>query len=72
MVRKVREDLEIHKHTLNLYKGDYAAIQELFPDIGAGVVIRKVVRNYVESIKAKTTAEVPAVTGDQLELKLNV
>lgn len=71
MVRKVPEDLEIHKHTLNLYKGDYAAIQEMFPDIGAGVVIRKVVRNYVEAMRAKTNVEVPVVPGNQMELKLN-
>jgi hypothetical protein len=69
MVRRVREDLKIHKHTLNLYAGDYAKIQELFPDIGAGVVIRKVIRNYVESIEAKTAVEVPAAT--QLEIKFN-
>lgn len=71
MVRKVREDAELHKHTLNLYKGDYTKIQELFPDIGAGVVIRKVIRNYVESIEAKTYVSPPTVTGDQMELKLN-
>lgn len=70
MVRKVNENLKIHKHTLNLYAGDYAKIQELFPDIGAGVVIRKVVRNYVESLEAKTTVTPPAT--DQLEIKFNV
>lgn len=71
MVRKVREDIELYKHTLNLYKGDYAKIQELFPDIGAGVVIRKVVHNYVESLTAKTTAEIPTSVREQLELKFN-
>ena len=69
MVRKVREGAELHKHTLNLYQGDYAKIQELFPDIGAGVVIRKVVRNYVETIEAKTAVALPKTS--QMELKLN-
>lgn len=68
MVRKVREDLHLHKHTLNLYKGDYAKIQEIFPDVGAGVVIRKVIHNYVETLEAKTAVEMP----DQLEIKFNV
>jgi len=38
----------IQKHTINLYEGDYARIQEMFPDIGAAAIIRKLVRRFVE------------------------
>lgn len=38
----------IQKHTLNLYEGDYARIQEMFPDIGAATIIRKLVRKFID------------------------
>lgn len=43
---------DIHKHTLNLYAGDYEKIRDLYPDIGAGAVIRRLVRDYIEKIEA--------------------
>lgn len=55
MVKKVREDDNIQKHTLNLYAGDYKEIQEMFPDIGAGVVIRKIVRKFVQDNRKDET-----------------
>ena len=68
MVRKVNEEFPIHKHTLNLYKGDYEKLQSMFPDLGAGVVIRRVVRNYIESLEEKTRVALPVV---QLEIPFN-
>lgn len=69
MVRKVNETEELQKHTLNLFKGDYEEIQNMFPDLGAAVIIRRVVRNYVEGLREKTQVEIPS---NQLELNLNV
>jgi len=45
------EDLQ--KHTLNLYAGDYEKIQFFYPDIGASVVIRKMLRSYIAKIEAQ-------------------
>lgn len=42
----------LQKHTLNLFPGDYAKIQSLHPDLGAGIVIRRIVRNYIERLEA--------------------
>lgn len=39
------------KHTLNLYEGDYRKIQTLYPDIGAGAVIRRIVRNFIKRVE---------------------
>lgn len=50
MPRKSEEELS--KHTLNLYAGDYAQLQQLYPEIGAGVIIRRLVRQYLEQIDA--------------------
>lgn len=41
---------ELKKHTLLLYDGDYQRVQDMHPDIGAAVIIRKLLRNYLEKI----------------------
>ena len=43
-------ETELQKHTLNLYPGDYAKLQELYPDIGAATIIRRSVHRYIEQI----------------------
>lgn len=47
---------ELQKHTLNLYPGDYERLRGYYPDIGAGAVIRRIVRAYVEQIEAQGTS----------------
>lgn len=46
MTRKSEEPLQ--KHTLLLYEGDYERLQTMYPDVGASVVIRKVVRTFID------------------------
>lgn len=43
---------ELQKHTLNLFPGDYEKLRGYYPDVGAGAVIRRIVRAYVEQIEA--------------------
>lgn len=38
------------KHTIRLYHGDYARLQELYPKIGANAVIRKLVHDYLDKV----------------------
>lgn len=40
------------KHTLNLFEGDYRRIQDLYPDVGAGSIIRRLVRNFLDKVDA--------------------
>jgi hypothetical protein len=49
-----RQD-NLSKHTLNLFEGDYGKIQEQYPDIGAAVVIRRIVRAFIEKLEASDT-----------------
>jgi hypothetical protein len=42
------KDIDLHKHTLNLREGDYAKMQELFPALGGGAAIRKLISNFVD------------------------
>lgn len=42
---------ELTKHTLNLFKGDYEKLAELYPDVGAAPVIRRIIRKYLESLE---------------------
>lgn len=39
---------DTQKHTLNLYEGDFARLQELYPETGASIVIRTLVRKHIE------------------------
>lgn len=49
---------ELQKHTLNLFSGDYEKIQSFYPDVGAAVIIRKVIRHYIEQVEAKGNVSV--------------
>lgn len=53
---------ELQKHTLNLYPGDYAKLQEFYPDVGAATIIRRVVRKFIEQIEAGGADNVPQVS----------
>lgn len=50
-------DGPLTKHTLNLYAGDVARVQDLYPGIPAAVIIRKVLRKFLNEIEEKATAE---------------
>ena len=45
-----RNKTELQKHTLNLCPGDYAKLQQYYPDIGAATIIRMIVHKFVEQI----------------------
>lgn len=47
-----RSDIPFEKVSLNLGRGDFARMGALFPNIGAGVAIRTLVRNYIRQIEA--------------------
>lgn len=53
-MRKAEQELQ--KHTLNLFPGDYAKLQELYPDVGAAVIIRRIVHKFVEQIEEQGEA----------------
>lgn len=59
-----KDDQELTKHTLNLYSGDYKKLQDFYaPDVGASVVIRKIVRRYIEQIE---------VNGGSIDAKVEI
>lgn len=39
------------KEYINLYKGDFHRMKELFPTLGAGPAIRQLVRNFIERVE---------------------
>lgn len=53
----------LQKHTLNLYPGDYQKLRELYPDVGAGAIIRRLVRKYIEQVEA---------TGGSIDAKVEI
>jgi hypothetical protein len=65
-----REDRALSKHTINLYHGDYAKIQNLYPArIGAAKVIRDVLHAHILGIEKN--ARKLLVYDDELDLVLN-
>lgn len=50
---KVIEKEPMTKHTLFLYKGDMDKLQSLSPELGASIVIRRLVRRHIERLEAK-------------------
>jgi hypothetical protein len=46
----------IHKHTLNLYEGDYEILQQSFPKLGAAAVIRDIIRKFIEKNELEVVA----------------
>lgn len=51
MPKKSDEPLE--KHTMHLYEGDFERLKDLHPDIGVGIVIRKLVRKHLKENEPK-------------------
>jgi hypothetical protein len=48
-----REDEKLTKHTFHLYDGDVKKLQDLHPEVGAAVIIRKLVRAHIEKIEGE-------------------
>lgn len=46
------KDDTIEKVTLNLRRGDYARLGDLFPDLKAGPAIRQIIANFVDRAEA--------------------
>jgi len=67
-----REDRDITKHTLNLYRGDYAKLQALYSSrIGAAKIIRDIVHAHIRKIEEDAAQRLP-VPGviDELDIEV--
>jgi len=53
-----REDHPIHKHTLNLYEGDYERLQSLYR-VGAAKIIRDIIRAHIRKIEEDAAQRLP-------------
>lgn len=47
-----KSDIPFEKRTLNLGRGDFERMGQLFPRMGAAVAIRTLLRNYIRQIEA--------------------
>jgi len=48
---------ELEKVTMNLRRGDFEFLQDHFPKIGAGPLVRKMVSNYVDGLRKRFEVE---------------
>ena len=58
-----RNNEELQKHTLYLFLGDYAKLQEAFPDLTAAAVIRHLVRRTLRQIETTGTPNINVEIG---------
>lgn len=66
------EEYPITKHTLNLYAGDYAKLQSLYPTrVGAAKIIREIVRGHIRKIEEDAAQKVDLVGDIEIELETN-
>ena len=62
-----REDHALSKHTLNLFDGDYAKLQELYGSrVGAAKIIRTLIRAHLKRIQEDAAQRIPLI--DELEM----
>lgn len=54
---KIKEE-ELHKHTLNLRKGDMEALETLFPKFPPSVMVRRIVSRFVDKTVAVPEEEI--------------
>lgn len=65
MVRTVETE-PLKKHTLFLYDGDFDKLATFYPELGASVAVRRIVRKHIQRLESGVSA-VP-----QMETKLDV
>lgn len=64
-----REERAIQKHTLNLYAGDYARLQALYPTrVGAAKIVRDIIRAHIRKVEEDAAQKLPVV--DDLDIEL--
>ena len=46
-----KRNVDLHKHTIMLYDGDYARLQTLHPETGAAAIVREIIRSYLNRVE---------------------
>ena len=62
-----REDLPMSKHSLNLFEGDFGKLRDLHGRLGAGKVIRLLVRGHISRAEERAAQRMPPVPADEAE-----
>ena len=54
-----KENEELTRHSLFLFAGDFDKLKELYPDVGAAFMVRRIIRQYILKIESKVEGETP-------------
>lgn len=60
-----REDFPLRKHTLNLFDGDFARLQELHPRLGAAKAVREIVRAHIKRAEERAAQRATPLETDE-------
>lgn len=62
MSRKIANSrIPLQKHTTLLFKGDFARLGELYPDLGASVMLRHILRKHLEKFESVERSQLPMI-----------
>lgn len=50
----MRENVKLKRHNICLYPGDFEALQALSPDLGAAILIRRIVRKFLREVETNS------------------
>lgn len=60
-----RAKQDLTKHTLFLRRGDVEELQVLYPEVGASIIIRKLVSDHIDRIRS-------AAPQNQIKMEINL
>lgn len=63
------ESRPLSKHTLNLYAGQYDRLQELYPRLGAAMVIRTVIEDHLRSIAESAAQKLEPIPESTVQIE---
>lgn len=53
----LKNEEPLQKHTLNLFEGDYERLRQYYGDVGAGPVVRRLVRSWLNQLETKSQSD---------------
>lgn len=62
---RVNEHEDLQKHTLNFYAGDIEKLARLYPEVGASVVVRRLIRKHLQDM-ANKLSPLPTINSEEI------
>lgn len=58
---------KLTKHTMWLFAGDFQRLGDFYPDFGASIIVRQLIRKHLEDLESKVDSKLPNVEVKDIE-----